>query len=415
MESCGRGVRSSAMTQIAGVDIFNRPWLLSADQLSLLASGFMSPISLSGEQTGAASEEAPAPPGALQGAGRNPVGGRPYRAVGDVAVIPVLGILIHRGGPHGPFATYESLKFQINEAAKDTSVKSIILDIDSAGGEAIGAFETADVVRAAAQIKPVVAMATGLCCSAAYAIASAATKIVTSRSSVIGSIGVVLLHADYSHALHERGVVPTLIHAGKKKVDGTPYKPLTDEVKASLKAEVETFQSLLVSTVANNRPGLSRKAIRAMEADTYIGAAAVAIGLADAVGSFEGVLAVMAKGSSSRTGFAERKARTQSSSDLQLQLTAEEATTAAVDRVTAIMMSPHARGLETLAASLAKLSPSEISTDAAVEMLAIQHLRTDVQMSQRACNSQYGLVFHDDNGPRPSAWDAVLSKRGMKI
>src|SRR5882757_2696871 len=94
--------------------------------------------------------------------------------------------------------------------------------------------------------------------------------------------------------LHERGVVPTLIHAGKKKVDGTPYKPLTDDVKASLKAEVEKFNSLFVATVAEGRKSLTAEAILAMEAGTYIGADAVRVGLADAVGDIEGVLARVA-------------------------------------------------------------------------------------------------------------------------
>src|SRR5882672_5572904 len=183
---------------------------------------------------------------------------KPYRQTSDgTAIIPIVGSLVGRGGWLGAMSgiqSYENIRHALGAAVADKTIKNIVLDIDSPGGEAVGAFEAADAVRAATAKKEVIAVATGLCCSAAYAIASAASQIVTTKSSVIGSIGVVMLHADYSHALHERGVVPTLISAGKRKVDGSPYQPLTDDVKASLKAEVEKFNSLFIATVAEGRP-----------------------------------------------------------------------------------------------------------------------------------------------------------------
>jgi ClpP class serine protease len=98
--------------------------------------------------------------------------------------------------------SYEGLKYQLATAARDASVSSILLDMDSPGGEAVGSFEAADAVRAAAGVKEVVAVVSGMAASAAYAIASAATRIVTTSSGISGSIGVVMLHADYSNKLH---------------------------------------------------------------------------------------------------------------------------------------------------------------------------------------------------------------------
>jgi len=89
--------------------------------------------------------------------------------------------------------------------------RSIVLDMDSPGGEAVGAFEAADAVRAAALSKEVVGVVNGMAASAAYAIASAATRIVTTSSGISGSIGVVMLHANYSNKMHQAGIVPTLI------------------------------------------------------------------------------------------------------------------------------------------------------------------------------------------------------------
>jgi signal peptide peptidase SppA len=283
--------------------VLNRPLMIMPDKLAIISSVLEGRL---GVEAVAPTADVPIPdasrhvgtyeidPASSTGAKK------PYRTTADgTAIIPVIGSLVGRGGwiqSMSGVQSYENIKFSLAAAANDPTVKAIILDIDSPGGEAVGAFEAADAVRAAAAKKEVIAVATGLCCSAAYAIASAASTIITTKSSVIGSIGVVMLHADYSHKLHEAGVVPTLIHAGKRKVDGSPYKPLTDDVKASLKAEVEKFNSLFVATVAEGRKSLTAEAIMAMEAGTYIGADAVTAGLADAVGSLESVLARLGSG-----------------------------------------------------------------------------------------------------------------------
>jgi ClpP class serine protease len=70
--------------------------------------------------------------------------------------------------------------------------------------------------------------------SAAYGLASAANEIVISPTSIVGSIGVVMLHADRSGELAAQGVKPTLIFAGSHKVDGNPFEPLSDAVRADL-------------------------------------------------------------------------------------------------------------------------------------------------------------------------------------
>lgn len=67
----------------------------------------------------------------------------------------------------------------------------------------------------------------------------------------------------------------TLFLSGNaRKIDGNLYQPLTDETKAELKAEVDQFYSLFVSSIAKGRKGrMSEKAIRDTEARTYIGQA----------------------------------------------------------------------------------------------------------------------------------------------
>jgi signal peptide peptidase SppA len=228
----------------------------------------------------------------------------PYKRTKEgVAVITITGSLINRGawvGSDSGETSYEGIKYQVASAAGDPKVRAILLDIESPGGEAVGAFEAAAAIRAAAAQKPVTAVVNGMAASAAYALASGATRIVTTETGLAGAVGVVMLHADYSRFLDKRGITPTLIFAGAHKVDGNPFEPLSTDVREDLQREVNQFYDLFVATVADGRRGLSPAAIRATEARTFLGAEAIDEGLADSVGTFEEVLADLSRGSSGR-------------------------------------------------------------------------------------------------------------------
>jgi signal peptide peptidase SppA len=228
-------------------------------------------------------------------------GGSPYARTKDgVAVIPVVGTLVNRSsfiGAESGLLSYRGIIGLAAHAASDPQTAAVLLDMDSPGGEAVGAFEAADAVRALAAKKPVVAVVNGMAASAAYAIASAASTIVSIPTGVSGSIGVVMLHADYSGALDKAGIVPTLIDApaGGHKVDGNPYEKLPAAVREDLQREVDQFYSLFVSAVAKGRVGLSEAAIRATKARVYIGEDALKAGLVDEIGSFESALADLSR------------------------------------------------------------------------------------------------------------------------
>lgn len=213
--------------------------------------------------------------------------GNGYAVVGGVAVIPVSGVLIHRGawiGESSGQMTYEGLRAQVDAAAADPQVKGIALEVDSFGGEVAGCFDLADRIRAVGRTKPVRAFVAEHAYSAAYAIASQADRIVLPRSGGVGSIGVMCMHVDYSEALRKGGVTVTLIHAGAHKVDGNPYEPLGEDVHADLRAEMEALRSLFAKTVAAGRGArLTAAAARATEARCLNAAEAVKAGLADAI------------------------------------------------------------------------------------------------------------------------------------
>lgn len=222
--------------------------------------------------------------------------GETTRTIGSTAILSIIGPLFSRGAAFSEFfgaATYETLAAKLDAVAYDPKITSIVLDIDSPGGEAIGCFELAAQIRSISARKPVVAFVNGMACSAAYALASAARSIVAAPSAIVGSIGVVAMHLDFSRALDAAGVTPTLIFAGANKVDGSPYQPLADGARGAIQAEVDGLNDMFLDTVAAGRGArLTRKAAKATEARTYIGADAKAAGLIDHLGAINIALAL---------------------------------------------------------------------------------------------------------------------------
>jgi signal peptide peptidase SppA len=217
------------------------------------------------------------------------------RTVDGVAIVPVLDTLVNRGAwldSRSGLTSYEGIAAQLRDAGQDPEVRSVLLDISSPGGEAAGMAGLADLVRQVRDTKPVTAFVNDMAASAAYGIASAASEVVISPTSTVGSIGVVMLHADRSGELAAQGVKPTLIFAGSHKVDGNPFEPLSDAVRADLQASVDAHYRQFLDTVAAGRGRkLTADMARATEARTFIGTEAISLGLADRIASFDEVLA----------------------------------------------------------------------------------------------------------------------------
>lgn len=210
-----------------------------------------------------------------------------------VAIIPIHGTLVRRTvglEAESGLTSYASLAAQLDAALASPEVAAILLDIDSPGGESSGVFDLADRIRAATQVKPVWAVANDMAFSAAYALASAASKVFVSRTGGVGSIGVIAMHVDQSVKDAHDGVRYTAVFAGDRKNDLNPHQPISDQAHAQLQAEVNRIYGLFVETVARHR-GLEPSAIRDTEAGLFFGQAAVGIGLADAIGTFDDALA----------------------------------------------------------------------------------------------------------------------------
>jgi signal peptide peptidase SppA len=180
------------------------------------------------------------------------------RVSGAVAVLPLTGIITPRGsflsmlfgGGGGGLMAFRE---QFADALTSTDIGAIVLDIDSPGGLVSLVQETAAEIRAARGVKPIVAVCNTLAASAAYWIAAQADEIVCTPSGECGSVGVYMVHEDWSKFNADFGVEPTYISAGTYKTEGNPDEPLSKDGEKAWQEEVDDIYGAFLASVAAGR------------------------------------------------------------------------------------------------------------------------------------------------------------------
>jgi signal peptide peptidase SppA len=178
------------------------------------------------------------------------------RTAGNVAVIPIYGTISYRANMLSEFSggtSVQQLTKTFRQALADESIKAIIFDVDSPGGEVSGVQELADEIYAARGQKKTVAVANALAASAAYWLASSAAELVVTPSGQVGSIGVFTAHLDKSKLNEGVGIGVTYIFAGKYKTEANPDQPLSGDAQAAIQDTVNSYYDAFVNSIARNR------------------------------------------------------------------------------------------------------------------------------------------------------------------
>ena len=255
--------------------LYGTPLLLARTKLDIILAVLGSRVGWPEQQAAMALPQARASPQSLAS------------STAGIAVVPVHGSLVRRSmamDAQSGMTSYGDIASMLDEAASDPGVSGILLDIDSPGGEAGGVFELSRKVRDINAIKPVWAVASDGAYSAAYAIASAASRVFVTETGGVGSIGVIAMHVDQSARDAREGYRFTAISAGDLKNDLSPHEPINKAALSRLQTEVDRLYGLFVDHVVAMR-GLDARAIRATEAGLFFGPDAVRSGLADALAS----------------------------------------------------------------------------------------------------------------------------------
>ncbi|WP_438752054.1 S49 family peptidase [Pararhizobium sp. O133] len=212
----------------------------------------------------------------------------PFDIIDNVAIIPIEGTLIHKGafiGSESGETSYQGLQTQIATAIRSPAVKGVVFEVDSYGGEVSGSYETATLMQELSKAKPTISILTDFAYSSGYLLASQARQIVIPEFGGAGSIGVIILHADYSDALAQEGVKVTIIRSGKFKFEGNSLEPLPERVIAKWQAQTDAIRDKFATFVSRGRSGRITKAkALATEAECFDANEAIGLGLVDVVG-----------------------------------------------------------------------------------------------------------------------------------
>ncbi|TXH12377.1 MAG: S49 family peptidase [Hyphomicrobiaceae bacterium] len=218
----------------------------------------------------------------------------PYEVHGDYAVVSIVGPMMQHASPFG-CESYASIAQRV-AAAAESDCAAIMLKISSPGGEVSGCFELVESIRSIAKVssKKVVAYADGGALSAGYALACAADEIVVPPSGEVGSIGTIMMLGDETAADKARGVSFRIVSSGARKGDQNPHvvqgNNAPDGARESMQRKVDAYAALFFDCVATARTSLSADEIKALDADTFVGAHAVQCGLADRVATFAALI-----------------------------------------------------------------------------------------------------------------------------
>lgn len=213
---------------------------------------------------------------------------------GSVAVVPIVGPLDHHAGWWCD--SYDAIRERV-KAACESSARTVVLKIDSPGGDVSGCFETARELRRMCEAagKPLVAYVDGQACSGGYALACAASEIVVPHTGIVGSVGVINTRVDVSEYDAREGFRFAVTASGKRKADGHPHKALSEGESAATQTIVDSLAEVFFDLVAELR-GIPQAQLAGLEAGVFHGEGALRVGLADRVMSFDELLAAIESG-----------------------------------------------------------------------------------------------------------------------
>ena len=204
-----------------------------------------------------------------------------------IAVIDISGVIL----------SAESVDNQLRKFGDDSSVKAIVLHINSPGGGAAASQEIYHEVLRVRQEnhKKVIASIESVGASGAYYIASACDKIYANDASVVGSIGVIMEWTNYGDLLTWAKMKPEVIHAGSLKDAGDPTHAITPEERVYFQGLVDNMYGQFVTDVANGRhiPADQVKALATGQ--VWTGEQALPLHLIDKQGGFRDALLDTAK------------------------------------------------------------------------------------------------------------------------
>lgn len=188
-------------------------------------------------------------------------------------------------------ASAENVMSSMRRALEDSGSQALVLLINSPGGSPVQAGLINDeIVRLRAlHNKPIYAVVEESCASAAYYIAAAADRIYVDKASIVGSIGVLMDGFGFTELMNKLGVERRLMTAGTNKGFLDPFSPQTEPQRKHAQAMLDQIHHQFIAAVKKGRGDRLKETPEMFSGLFWSGQQAVDLGLADSLGSLEGV------------------------------------------------------------------------------------------------------------------------------
>ncbi len=200
----------------------------------------------------------------------------------QIAVVDIQGVIL----------SPEAINAQLRKFGDDSSIKAILLHINSPGGGAAASQEVYhEVIRIRKEKhKKIVASVESVGASGAYYIASGCDKIYANDASVVGSIGVIMEWTNYGDLLRWAKLKNITITAGELKDAGDPSRDLTPKEQAYFQSLVDNMYLQFVNDVAVGRHTTADKIKPLATGQVWTGEQSLPLGLIDKIGGFRTAL-----------------------------------------------------------------------------------------------------------------------------
>jgi protease-4 len=201
------------------------------------------------------------------------------------ALVELRGVI----GPDGA-ASADNITTGLQDAFKDKNTKGVIVRINSPGGSPVQAGHINDEIRrlrAKYPNIPLYAVVEDICASGGYYVAVAADKIYVDKSSIIGSIGVLMDGFGFTGAMEKLGIERRLLAAGENKGFLDPFSPIRESQKQYAENMLGEIHQQFINVVRQGRGKRLKETPETFSGLLWIGPKSIELGLADALGGVD--------------------------------------------------------------------------------------------------------------------------------
>lgn len=205
----------------------------------------------------------------------------------NVAVLPVEGVILPFHGlvEYDMVTTPEAIESFMLTAEEDKDIKGVLIEINSPGGTPVASERIAERFRDSSL--PVVGLVGDLAASGGYMVAAASDYLIASPMSDVGSIGVNMSYVEESKKNEDEGLTYVQLTAGKFKDIGSPNRPITDEERELLQADLQIVHDQFIDIVTKYREMDRAEVEKLADGSSMPGKRALEVGLVDSLGGRE--------------------------------------------------------------------------------------------------------------------------------